>query len=297
VYDAIIVGAGPAGLSAALILGRCRRRVVVFDTEQPRNAASQALHGFLTRDGIHPRELRRIGREQLARYPSVELRLQEVVDARRLEQGFELTLADGTREVGRYLILATGVVDELPPLEGLEPLWGTSVFHCPYCDGWEQRERRIAVYGRGRLGSAYALEMLGWSSDLVLCTDGDRSLGETYRAQLGRHGVIVQEKSIAGLEAEAGRLARVRFQDGDSLERDALFFSPLQHQRSPLPERLGCRMHGGLVDTDRAQGTNVPGLFVAGDAVRSRQMAIIAAAEGARAAVAVNTALLEAEHR
>lgn len=138
-FDVGIVGGGPAGLSAALIFGRCRRRVLVCDAGRPRKARTRRANGFSTRDGTAPTELRRLGREQLGAYGGVELRDIEVKDAKRTSQGFELTLEDGTRHPVRKLLLATGVVDELPQIEGFEALCGLSIHHCPYCDGWEHR--------------------------------------------------------------------------------------------------------------------------------------------------------------
>jgi thioredoxin reductase len=165
-WDAIILGGGPAGLSAALILGRCRRRVILCDTGRPRNAASRALHGFLTRDGIEPAEFLRIGRRQLARYGTVLVRRQ-AVDARRTDGGFEVDLAGGGRLVARTLLIATGVADRLPPIEGLRALYGRAVFHCPYCDGWEVENRPLAVYGRGRSGMGLALALRTWSRQVA----------------------------------------------------------------------------------------------------------------------------------
>ena len=152
--DVIIVGAGPAGLSAALVLGRCRRRVLVFDSGHPRNAASHGLHGYLTRDGIDPGEFLQIARDQLRQYETVQLRHVEVIDAQRLENSFEISLANGERFTSRRLLLATGVVDEIPQIEGMAEFYGTSVFHCPYCDGWEMRDQPLAVLGHGKAGAA-----------------------------------------------------------------------------------------------------------------------------------------------
>ena len=295
-YDVIVVGGGPAGLSAALVLGRCRRRVLVCDAGRPRNAASQALHGFLTRDGIPPGELLRIGREQLRRYETVELIDAEVVDARGLDGGFEVALADGARHACRMLLLAAGVVDELPPIDGVEAFYGRSVFHCPYCDGWEVRDQPLAVYGRGRQGLGLALELMAWSRDLVLCTDGPIELSPEERGRLSRHGILVREERIARLEGIDGMLGCIVFADGQTLRRRALFFSTGFRQGSDLPARLGCNFtHRGAVETGTYETTDVPGLFVAGDASRQVQLAIVAAAEGAKAAFAINTALLKRE--
>lgn len=297
-YDVVVVGAGPAGLSAALVLGRCRRRVLVCDAGQPRNAASTALHGYLSRDGIHPAELLRLGREELRRYDTIEVRHVEVRDAwsARDSHGFEVALADGSLAPCRKLLLATGVVDQLPDIEGIRAFYGRSVFHCPYCDGWEVRDQPLAIYGRGEGGKGLALELTAWSRDLVLCTDGPADIEAEDLKRLTRQGIAVHQERIARLEGTDGVLERIVFADGAVLLRRALFFSTGQHERSPLAERLGCAFtEHGTVRTGEYETTNVPGLYVAGDASRRVQMVIVAAAEGAQAAFAINTALLKEE--
>jgi thioredoxin reductase len=294
--DALIVGGGPAGLSAALLLGRCRRQVLVLDEGRPRNAASPALHGFLTRDGIAPAELLRLAREQLAPYTTVEHRRATVVDARRVPPGFEVELADGERIAARKLLLATGVIDLVPDVEGIGAFYGTSVFHCPYCDGWEFRGQELAIYGRGENGAGLALDLTTWSRHLTLVSDGPAELAEPERARLERHGIAVREEKVARLEGEGGMLARVVFEDGAPVACRALFFSTGEDQRSPLPGRLGCTFtEKGAVETGDSEATCVPGLFVAGDASPRTQLVIMAAAEGAQAGMAIHKALLAEE--
>jgi thioredoxin reductase len=292
-FDAVIVGAGPAGLSAALILGRCRRRVLVCDAGRPRNAVSHALHGFLTRDGIEPAELRREGREQLRRYPTVEVRDVEVVDGKCETHGFAVTLSDGTTLSCRTLLLATGVVDHLPQIEGFQAFYGRSVFHCPYCDGWEIRDAPWAVYGKGERAYGLALELTTWTRDIVVCTDGPSELDDRQQSRLERVGIGIREEPIARLEGAGGVLARVVFESGDPLPRRALFFTTGQEQRSELAFAFGCEFNDkGTVRTGKYEATQVPGLYVAGDASRAVQWVVVAAAEGAEAAFAINTDLL-----
>jgi thioredoxin reductase len=293
-FDVIIVGAGPAGLSAALVLGRCRRNVLICDTGKPRNAHSHAMHCFLSRDGIAPDEFLRLGREQLRPYESVKLRAIEVVDVERQDNHFVVMLQDGTRLETRKLLLATGVVDELPPINGIEDFYGSSVHHCPYCEGWEVRDQPLAIYGKDEHGYELALELTVWSRDLVLCTDGPAELKEKQLSRLHDNKIRLCEERIARLEGTNGQLERIVFANGEVLPRHALFFFSDERQHSPLPEKLGCDFTGrGAVRTGEYEDTCVDGLYVAGDASRRVQLVIVAAAEGAQAAFAINTELLK----
>lgn len=290
-YDVIIAGGGVAGLSAALILGRCRRSVLIIDDDNPRNAVTHGLHGFLTRDGVHPMEFRHLGREQLGAYPLVELRTGTVTGAVTTNKGFEVTIEGQGKAVSRKLLIATGLVDELPDIPNISEFYGRTVFHCPYCDGWEMRDRPLAVYGHGTEGEEFAVELKTWSDDIVLCTDGRSELsGESY-AHLFRQGVTLREEKIVRLIGEDGVLQGVEFADGEILPRRGMFFYPGQRQRSTLAQQFGCAPMGGPVETGKFQITHIPGLYLAGDASRSVQLAIIAAAEGAEAAFAINIEL------
>lgn len=293
-YEVLIVGGGPAGLSAALVLGRCRRRVLVCDAGQPRNAASHGLHGFLTRDGIKPSEFLEIGRQQLQPYDTVELRRTEVTSARHLPNGFELTLSNGESVSARKLLLATGVVDELPALDGIQDFYGRSVFHCPYCDGWEMRDQPLAIYGNGENGSGLALELKLWSRDLVVCTDGPSELTVEHSERLIRNNIEVREEKIDRLEGKDGALEYIVFANGERLERRAMFFSTGHNQGSVLAKQLGCVFtDDGCVATGEYETTSVPGLYAAGDASKLVQFVIVAASEGAQAAVAINKELIK----
>ncbi|MEO8227619.1 MAG: NAD(P)/FAD-dependent oxidoreductase [Gemmatimonadota bacterium] len=290
--DTIIVGGGPAGLSAALVLGRARRRVVVFDVGEPRNHWSAAMHAYLTRDGLSPAEFIRISREQLQPYSSVELRNGEVVDAEVRADGFTVVLEGGLRLDSRTLLLATGVIDDVPVIDGIERFYGRTVHHCPYCDGWEHRDSAIAVYGCGDATAKYALAMTSWTQDIVLCTNGFHGMADDQVDRLAEHGIAIHTERIVRLEGEGDRLERIILADAPPLARSAMFFHTGQRQRSGLPAKLGCQFTAaGTVDTGRAEETDVPGLFVAGDASRESQLVIVAAAEGAQAAVAINTML------
>ena len=295
IYDVVIVGAGPAGLSAALILGRCRRTVLVCDNGRPRNAASRALHGYLTRDGVEPGEFRSLGRDELRQYKTVELRDVAATDAQCEPSGqFRVTLADGAVLRSRKLLVATGVCDNLPDVPGIQELYGRSVFHCPYCDGWEVRDQPIALYGKAQRGVGLALELTAWSRDLVLCTDGPSEIGDDDRARLTRNGIAIREERVTALESRDGILQRIVFKAGDALPRRAMFFTTGQFQRSELAIRLGCEFNDkGTVRTGKYESTHLPGLYVAGDASRAVQWVIVAAAEGAEAAFAINTDLIK----
>src|SRR5438128_791688 len=293
-FDVIVVGGGPAGLSAALMLGRCRRRVLVCDLAQPRNRKSRALHGYLTRDGVAPAAFIDLGRDELTPY-GVQLRGIGVTGACWTDGRFRVTLADGQEEDASFLLLATGVIDDQPLVPGFDDCYGRSVFHCPYCDGWEWRDRRLAALGRGDAAAQLALGLTAWSRDVVLCTNGAR-VADRERRRLERNRIAVRTEPIARVDHDAGALTAIVFQEDDALPRDALFFSTGQHPQSDIAMRLGCALdRRGTVKTGTLSATNVPGVFVAGDASRDAQFVVVAAAEGVKAAVAINKALLRRE--
>jgi len=278
------------------MLGRCRRRVLLCDEGQPRNRWSRALHGYLTRDGIPPADLNALGRSELEQY-GVRCRAVRVTDARRQDDTFHVHLGDGGTVLSRYLLIATGVVDEVPDVEGFAACYGRSVFHCPYCDGWEQRDRRLAAFGRGRSGAALALSLRTWSPRVVLLSHGSPPPSAVVD-RLGRNDIVVIPARATRLRHDEGRLTAVDVEGGATHPLDALFFTAAQHPRCNLAQALGCAFNAkGTVDTGTLGNTNVPGVYVVGDASRDAQFAIVAAAEGTKAALAINQALQQEDLR
>lgn len=299
-FDAVVVGGGPAGLSAALALGRARRRVLVAAAGPTRNAPADAAHNVFTRDGTPPAELVRIGREQLAPY-DVIVRDEWAADAERTADGFAATFADGDRVKARGVVLATGVRDVLPDVPGLAELWGTGVFHCPYCHGWEVAGRPLAVYAGGT-APEQALHLVrlirGWSDDVVLFTDGPCSLSAEDRARVERNGVAVREERVERLVGAFGTLEAVVLEGGEAVARGGLIVSPKQELRGDLPHRLGCALSAdGRVDAALGGRTGVPGVFVAGDIGPGMQSVVSAMASGTLAGAMLNHDLLEREFK
>ncbi|QNH62472.1 NAD(P)/FAD-dependent oxidoreductase [Hymenobacter sediminicola] len=300
-FDVVIIGAGSAGLSAALVLGRSLRRVLVCDGGAPRNVSSPGVHGFLTRDGAKPADLLRLGREQLQPYTTVELRPARVLAVAPMAVGFELTLEGETGRnstcTARKILLATGVEDELPVVEGMREFWGTGVLHCPYCHGWEVRDQPLAVYGRGKTVTGLALLVSRWSKDVVVCTDGPGGLTDNARRRLRRQGIQVREEEIRQLAGTGrGELRHIVFQNGEKLPRTAVFIHAHQHQRAQLAEQLGCRFtKKGSVWVDKNAQTTLPGLYAAGDNTPGTQQALLAAAKGSQAAICINEQLTREE--
>jgi thioredoxin reductase len=291
VYDVVIVGGGPAGLSAALVLGRCRRQLLVCDDGHPRNARSQALHGYLTRDGVSPLELLRLGREELGAY-DVEWREGRVKQVATANDSFEVTIDSGEQVRTRAVLLATGVRDHVPDIPGIDACYGISAHHCPYCDGWEKREQAIAVIGDGVSPVGLALSLKTWSDHIVAFTHGRARVPASHRQQLRATSIELHEAPIARVVHDGGRCTAIVLVTGLSIACDAIFFTAPQSQQCELARTLGCEFNRrGTVKTNHLGQTCVRGVYVVGDASRDVQFAIVAAAEGAKAGVAINQAL------
>lgn len=292
-WDIVVAGAGPAGLSAALVLGRARRRVLLCDTGTPRSWASHRMYAYLSRDGVAPSAFRARCRKQLRRYPGVRFRPVEVLNAvRRSTGGFTVLLANGQKVLSRKLLIATGLFDLVPRIPGIDELFGKSVFQCPYCDGWETRGKRIAVYGRGRRGYEMARALTAWSHDIVLCTDGRARYDLAARRDLVRNGIQLIERRVKLLDGVRGRLRAVVFANGESVARDALYFDTPSRGQSQLAQKVGCQFsRDGEILCGKYEATSVPGVFAAGNIIGDVQLSIVAAAEGARAAFGINRSL------
>ena len=292
-YDVVIVGAGPAGLSAALVLGRCLRQVLVCDSGHPRNARSRSLNGYLTRDGIGPLDFLRLARDELKKY-DVHHRDATVRDVQRVDETFTVSLDTGDTVAASSVLLATGVRDHLPDIPGLAECYGTTAHHCPYCDGWEVRGRRLTALSERASPAGLALSLLTWTDRVTVCTNGSATARPTpaQRRQLATHGIEMHLSRIARFDHRDGHLQRIVFDDGTESPCDAVFFAAPQSQQCELARQLGCEFTDrGTVKTDHLGRSCVPGIYVVGDASRDVQFVIVAASEGAKAGVAINKAL------
>jgi thioredoxin reductase len=293
-YDVVIVGGGAAGLSAALVLGRARRRVAVVDAGSPRNAPAAHMQGFLSRDGMPPAELLAVGREEVAGY-GVEIVRDQVV---AVEPGFSVRLRDGRVLSARRLLVTTGCRDEVPDVPGVRERWGRDLLHCPYCHGWEVRDQALGVLG-GPPGSVdHALLVRQWSDDVAFFAH-TYVLDDEEAARLAARGVDVVEGEVARLVVEDDRLTGVQLLDGRVVERSAVFVRPVNRPHADdLLARLGCELDAqGFAVFDRTGRTSVPGVWGAGNAVDPRAQVVTAAGMGSAAAIAINADLVENDVR
>jgi len=294
-WDCIVVGAGAAGLSGALVLGRARRRTLVVDAGRPSNRVADGIGGLLGQDTRAPADYYAAGRAELAAYPSVDLRAGEVVGGERDGERFVLELADGSRAAGRRVLLATGMDYRPPALTGIEERWGRSVFHCPFCHGWEHRGEPLGVLNRGG-----ALLLRAWSGDVTLYADGHSDLTAEDRARLAFAGVEIEERRVVELRGTGSDLAAVAFADGNERACRGLLVPVTLHQRSALATQLGAAtsepgpLVADAVAVDDDFETSVPGLFAAGDAAGVMPSVANAVASGGNAAARVVLSLMTA---
>src|SRR3954451_18550692 len=285
-YDVVVVGGGRAGLSAALVLGRARKRVLVLDNDRPANAVSPGVGGLLGHDRVKPADLRHSGQRQLQEHASVEFRHCAVEDVQRTGDVFVVTPTHGPPVRAHAIVLAHGLRYDPPPLPGIEALWGRSVFHCAFCDGWEVRDRPLAFQGSGLGAVRSALVLAGWSNDVVLCTDGAPDPGG---AVLAAAGVRVRTEPIVQLAGNDGRLEQIEFSRGPAEGREALFVNTRRDQPNGLAAALGCELtEAGTIVPDADGRTTITGVFAAGDAATAHARSVAnAIGTGSRVAYAV----------
>ena len=289
-YDVVIVGGGAAGLSAALVLGRSRRRVAIIDSGDPRNAPAAHMHGFLSRDGMPPAALLEEGRKEAAAY-GVEIITGTVVS---VEPGFTITLAGGEALTSRRLLIASGATDELPSIPGVRERWGKDFLHCPYCHGWEVRDQPLGLIGTSADSVEHAQLIRQWTDDLILFTH-TYDLPDQQRAQLEARGIRVVDGEVRGLVVEDDRLRGVVLGDGRTVERTALFTrAEIRPRLGNLLENLQCETdESGFIRVDNTGRTSVAGIWAAGNVANPRAQVITAAGEGSAAAISINADLVD----
>ncbi|MFD0959069.1 NAD(P)/FAD-dependent oxidoreductase [Paenibacillus chungangensis] len=297
-WDVVIVGGGPAGLSAALILGRSRRSVALIDEGKPRHSVTKQAHGYLTRDGISPAAFRHAAYEELAQYDSV-WRIEDVVTEAFKEQNrFLVSTYGGCKLYSRNIIIAAGVKDNLPPWQGMVQVYGKSVFLCPYCDGWERRDEPLAVFGNGNNLYAFTRKIYSWSKDLIVFTDGTAKLNEEQKLALQIRGIGLEEGKISQLQHTAdGQLTHVNMRDGDNIARTGGFLLDTnERQATNIPEKLGIALTAaGHYETEHHGQTEVKGLYIIGDARTIFSGLVGAANDGYIVGEIINNDLLEQE--
>jgi thioredoxin reductase len=310
IYDCIVIGAGPAGLSAALFLARYRRRVLTFHHNSPRNLYSHGVHGFLGHHGILPSELLARGRDEVTKHGGLIVEGCVTGVERIAEEHFRVST--GEKEAGaesvrnsfdaRRILLATGLHDQTPDCPGFPDFYGVTVHHCPDCDGYEVSGKRVAILSHGHEAIGFTLNLLTWTDKLTLLTNGEEGdISDEHRAKLAHLNISMTNRRIVRLEGdtETKLIERVRFEDGEALECDALFFNLGTRMSGDLHEKLGCRLDEecGLVAVDEEQQTSVRGVYAAGDITPHSQLAVVAAAEGAMAAIQIHKSLIPEERR
>lgn len=297
-FDVIIIGGGPAGLNAAVVLGRCRRKVLVFDHRQQRNRYSHGMHNFLTRDDIHPAEFLKLSHKELKKY-GVKILHAEVNDAKKInDETFIVKDKNDKVYYSKKLLLATGLTDKLPDIKGIKQFYGKSIFHCPYCDGWEASNKKIGIYAKSKAGIELALTLTLWSKEVTLYTDGSKYIRKKNQELLDKKNISIVYSAIASFEGSRQQLKNIVFTNGEKTDCEALFFSNGYDLQSTLVECLGCIIDKNkIVVTNKSQQTNIPGLYVAGDASKDMHFVVVAAAEGAKAGVYINKELMEAARK
>lgn len=287
--DCVIIGGGPSGLNASLVLARANKNIILFDEDKPRNAITHESHGFITRDGIRPSEFKRIAKEELMKYPSCKIQNERVMHIKKEKQSFTVYIKNGKVYKSRKVILSTGLIDVLPSINGMSDFYGTSLFSCPFCDGWELKDLPLVLIAENA-GAFHKVKLIyNWSRDLVVCTNGKNVFSMEQRELLSKKRIKLIEEEIVALQGEKGQLKMIRFKNGSQIERKGGFITSGLKQASSLAMSLGCKQHkNGGIEIDNFGRTNIEGVYASGDISLSAPSQVInAASEGSIVAMGV----------
>ncbi|MBA3828863.1 MAG: NAD(P)/FAD-dependent oxidoreductase [Taibaiella sp.] len=297
IHDVIIIGGGPAGCNAAIVLARSRRSVLIIDEGKQRNLRSQGMHNYLTRDGVLPTDYIAMAHKELNSYKIPILQARAIKARMLATHGFEVIDNQGNKHLCRRLLMATGVTDKIPDIPGMKELWGCGVYHCPFCDGWECHKQPIGLYARDYNGYGMAQALQHLSGDVILFTDGRQYLKPNQKAHLKALGIKVVAQKVKELAIENKKLLGVVLENGELVPLASMFVEHGHIVNDDLLKQLGCNCtNKGAAITNRQQRTSIPGLYVAGDAAFDIHFVIVAAAEGAKAAVAIHNDLLKTDN-
>ncbi|MEH7728220.1 NAD(P)/FAD-dependent oxidoreductase [Bacillus safensis] len=293
--DCAIIGGGPAGLSAALVVGRGRKQVVVFDDELPRNRVTQESHGFITNDGMTPFEIRQAGEADLQKYPHIQINRCRIVDIQKQEENFTLLTHGGDTFKAKKIILATGLQDILPEIEGIHDVYGKTLFSCPFCDGWELKEKALALIAENQRALHMAKLLSNWTKDLIVFTNG-HMLAEEDKTLLTAHSIQVIDVPIVSIDHDNGQLRSLQLANGEIVNREGGFVASEFKQSAPFAEKLGCQMTKNAgIETDILGRTTVSGVFACGDNLGGPAQLVLAAAAGSQAGMGVIHELVQEE--
>lgn len=293
-FDVIIVGGSYAGLSAAMALGRALRNVLIIDSGLPCNRHTPHSHNFITQDGEKPSEIAKKAKEQTLKYKTVKFVNGLAVNGQKTDNGFTITTQSGETFKARKLIFATGLKDIMPNIIGFSECWGKTVIHCPYCHGYEVKNKKTGILANGDFAFHYAQLITNWTEDLTIFTNGKSTLSKEQTDRIAKHRIPIIEKEIDYLEHENGLLKEIVFKDSSTFELEAIYTRPGFEQHCKIPENLGCSLtEQGLIKVDMFQKTTVDGIFACGDNASPLRAVSYAVATGGIAAGILNNAMAE----
>ncbi len=292
-FDVIIVGGSYSGLAAAMALGRSLREVLIIDSAKPCNRQTPHSHNFLTQDGKTPKEISTLAKEQVQKYDTVTFINGVATKGGKLENGFEIEIESGETFWARKIIFATGIKEQMPAISGYADCWGISVLHCPYCHGYEVRNKKTGIFANGDFGFDFSKLISNWTQDLTLYTNGKSTLTAEQTAKLSCHSIQIVEKEIEKLEHVNGYIQQIIFKDGSSALCEALYGHNSFEQHCGIPQQLGCDFTDeGYIKVDPLQKTSIDGVFACGDNVSRMRTVANAVSMGATAGMMLNKELI-----